>query len=37
MGLRIMRYRASDIGGNLEIGRRAGRGTVITVRCPSAP
>lgn len=35
MGLRIMRYRASDIGGILEIRQRAGGGTLITARCPS--
>ena len=34
MGLRIMGYRASDIGGNLEIAQRARGGTVVTVRCP---
>jgi len=34
MGLRIMRYRASDIGGTLEIRQGARRGTVITARCP---
>ncbi len=34
MGLRIMKYRASDIGGILEIRQRTRGGTVITVRCP---
>ena len=34
MGLRIMAYRANRLGGSLEIGRDATRGTIVTCRCP---
>ncbi len=34
LGLRIMRYRAQHIGGNLRIERNSPRGTVIRVSCP---
>lgn len=36
MGLRIMRYRAADIGGRFALRPRPRGGTVITVRCPLA-
>ena len=34
MGLRIMGYRAKMIGGNLEVRRRPGGGTIVTCTCP---
>jgi PAS domain S-box-containing protein len=34
MGLRIMRYRARNLGGNLTVGRRAQGGTLVVCSCP---
>jgi PAS domain S-box-containing protein len=34
LGLRIMRYRAKMIGGNLTIGGRSGRGTIVACDAP---
>jgi len=36
LGLRIMRYRAHMIGGNLAIQPAEGGGTLITCRCPGS-
>lgn len=37
MGLRIMRYRAHTVGGEVYIDSEPGRGTEIRVVCPVAP